>query len=117
MKLYEILVPTVRNDGRPIHTRFHRVWDDKVVQITGGLTVMPATIRGTWIAEGGDAWVDRMIPVRIACEPSQMHEIALMTGRHYDQLCIMYYKISDEVTLVNIGAGEGRPSPTPCCAT
>ena len=39
--LWLILVPTIRNDGRPIRTRFHRVWDGKVRDISGGLTITP----------------------------------------------------------------------------
>lgn len=34
MMFWEILVPTQTNEGKPIRTRFHRVWDDKVEVIT-----------------------------------------------------------------------------------
>jgi hypothetical protein len=43
-ELWEVLVPTETGDGRggkkPIHTRYHKVWDAKVRAITGGLTVL-----------------------------------------------------------------------------
>ena len=38
IKLFQILVPTQKNDGRPIKTRFPSVWDARVRPITGGLT-------------------------------------------------------------------------------
>ena len=39
--LWEILVPTIHSsNGKPIRTRFHKVWDKKVREISGGLTIM-----------------------------------------------------------------------------
>jgi hypothetical protein len=95
-QLWEILVPTVRNDGRPISTRFHRVWDAKVRAISGGLTVLQPT-RGQWVAPCGTLFQERMIPVRIACAREQMAAIADMTARYYEQLAVMYWKVSEEV--------------------
>lgn len=97
-ELWEILVPTVRNDGRPIRTRFHRVWDQKVRAITGGLTVVPP-VRGQWVAPDGRLFAERMIPVRIACTRDQIDAIADMTMTYYDQLAVMAYRVSDEVIL------------------
>lgn len=74
---------------------------------------MPPTIKGEWVSDDKTIFVDRMIPVRIACTPIQMREIALMTGEYYEQLCIMYYMISNSVTLINIGEREGLTSPAP----
>lgn len=99
MELWEILVPTVRNDGRPIKTRFHRVWDEKVRAITGGLTVMPVS-KGQWISPDDELFIERMIPVRIAVEGEhQIMNIIDMTGRYYEQLAVMAYKISDMVII------------------
>ena len=96
--LWEILVPTVRNDGRPIRTRYHRVWDGKVRAITGGLTVL-APARGQWVSPAGELFVERMIPVRIACTESQIGAIADMTAGYYEQLAVMYYRVSDRVVV------------------
>lgn len=95
--LWEILVPTIRNDGRPIRTRFHRIWDAKVREISHGLTIMPVA-KGQWIfAE--KLFHERMIPVRIIATRNEMNAIITMTLKYYEQLAVLAYKISDEVIL------------------
>lgn len=96
--LWEVLVPTVRNDGRPIRTRFHRVWDARVRDIAGGLTVVPP-VRGQWVSPDGELFAERMIPVRIACTEAQAHRIAEMTLEYYDQLAVLMYRVSDLVIM------------------
>lgn len=98
MNLYEILVPTMRNNGKPIRTRFHRLWDAKVRAITGGLTVLTPA-KGQWIAPNGQLFAERMIPVRIMATREQIEQISDMTAKFYEQLAVMYYKISDEVVV------------------
>lgn len=93
--MWEILVPTVRNDERPIRTRFHRVWDRKVRDITGGLTIMPVA-KGVWVSNSGDEYRERMIPVRILATRAEMQDIVAMTKVYYDQLAVLAYKISTE---------------------
>ena len=95
--LWEILVPTVRNDGRPIRTRFHRVWDTKVREISGGLTIMPVA-KGQWTFQGM-IFQERMIPVRILATREQMDKIVDMTISYYDQIAVLAYKISEDVIL------------------
>lgn len=95
--MWEILVPTVRNDGKPIRTRYHRVWDAKVRVISGGLTIMPVA-RGQWLFKE-KLFEERMIPVRIIATRKEIDEIILMTMGYYDQLAILCYKVSDEVIL------------------
>ncbi len=99
--LWEILVPTVRNDGRPIRTRFHKVWDAKVREISGGLTIMPVA-KGQWIYKDETTeklFEERMIPVRIIATEEQMNAIIDMTMDYYDQLAVLAYRISDRVIL------------------
>lgn len=98
MELWEILVPTIRPDGRPIRTRFHRVWDAKVREITGGLTILPVA-KGQWIAPDGELFIERMIPVRIACTRDQIEAIVTMTLSYYDQQAVLAYRVGDEVIL------------------
>jgi hypothetical protein len=95
--LWEIFVPTTRNNGRPIHLRFHRVWDEKVRAITGGLTIMPVAM-GQWEHQD-QLYKERMIPVRIAATRDQMEEIVDLTLDYYDQIKVMAYRLSDEVIL------------------
>lgn len=99
MKLYEILVPTIRNDGRPIKTRFHRVWDARVRELTGGITILPKNTSGEWISPDGTLYREQMIPVRIMTNGGTMWEIARMTAKYYEQEAIMYYVISHEVMI------------------
>lgn len=94
--IWEILVPTETQAGRPIRTRQHRVWDAAVREITGGLTVMPP-VRGQWKAIKGLLVIERMIPVRIACTEEEINQIADMTAGFYDQDAVMFYCISEKV--------------------
>lgn len=98
IEIWEILVPTVRNNGRPFRTRYHRVWDEKVRSITGGLTIIQPT-KGQWISPEGKLFVERMIPVRIACTRKQIETIIDLSLTYYDQDAIFAYKVSDEVII------------------
>lgn len=103
-ELWEILVPTQRQDGTPIHTRFHRVWDSKVCAITGGLTVYyPA--KGQWVSPEGNVVYDRMIPVRIACTEDQIRFIMQLTLDYYGEEAIFAYRVSDTVLTLTKGGG------------
>ena len=101
--LWEILVPTTK-DGKPIRTRYHRVWDEKVRKITGGLTILQPA-KGQWIAPDGELFTERMIPVRIAGSREQILKIMELTLAYYDQQAIFAYKVSDEVLLLR---GESK---------
>ena len=81
-------------------TRYHRVWDEKVRDISGGLTIM-TPVKGEWIAPCGSLFRERMIPVRIIATREQIEEIIDMTMEYYDQLAVLCYKLSDEVILKN----------------
>jgi hypothetical protein len=106
LPLWEILVPTVSNDGVPYRTRFHRVWDAKVRNISGGLTIYKPAF-GQWTSDSGEVYRERMIPVRIACSAEHMAKIADLTAKHYTQLAVMYYRVSQEVHVVNYDPAKG----------
>lgn len=92
-RMWEILVPTVSNEGKPYRTRYHRVWDAKVKKITGGLTIVHP-VKGTWVDPTDEAeYHERMIPVRIMATRGQIAEIAAMTKKYYDQLEVLAYEI------------------------
>jgi hypothetical protein len=97
-ELWEILVPTVHPNGRPIRVRFHRVWDARVRALTGGLTILPVA-KGQWIAPDGELFAERMIPVRIACTRAQMEAIVDLTLEYYQQQAVLAFRISDQVIL------------------
>lgn len=96
--MWEILVPTQRNDGRPIRTRFHRVWDTKVRDITGGLTITPP-VKGVWLSKNGDEFRERMIPVRILATREQMVRIVALTKTYYEQLAVLAYCVSSDIIM------------------
>ena len=97
-EMWEILVPTVHNNGKPIKTRFHRVWDKRVYQITGGLTILTPT-KGKWVCPAGGLFEERMIPVRVACTRKEIDAIIDVTIKYYDQKAVLAYKVSDEVII------------------
>ena len=81
-------------------TRYHRVWDAKVREITGGLTILTPA-KGQWVAPDGVLYAERMIPVRIVATREQIDKIIDFTITYYDQLAVLCYKISDEVIIRN----------------
>jgi hypothetical protein len=93
-KLWEILVPCQWNDGTPIRTRHHKAWDEKVRRISGGLTVLKPGF-GTWTNEN-TVYRERVIPVRIMCNDTDMDQIIDITLLHYEQLAVMVYVISEQ---------------------
>lgn len=98
--LYEILVPTVRPDkpDKYFKTRYHKIWDSKVRAITKGLTILKP-VKGEWVSPAGELFAERMIPVRICCTEEEISLIADLTAKHYSQIAIFYYKISDSVVI------------------
>jgi len=95
--MWEILVPTTHQNGRPIKTRFHQVWDSRVREISGGLTIMGA-VKGQWLYHD-KLFEEKVIPCRIIATRKQIVDIIDMTMIYYDQLAVLAYKISDEVIL------------------
>lgn len=93
--LWEILVPTVRRvGGKPYTARYHRVWDARVRELAGGLTIMrPA--KGVWTSSTGKVVAERMIPVRIACDEGTIRLVMDLTMEYYDQEAVMAYRVSD----------------------
>jgi len=89
-KLWEILVPGGYGFNH------HAIWDSKVMDIAGGLTVL-RPLKGRWVSPDGEVFKEPMIPVRIMCTDKQIVKIADMTMEHYGQQSVMVYKLSDEV--------------------
>jgi hypothetical protein len=99
--MWEILVPTERRlePGKFYTTRYHRVWDKKVRDITGGLTIV-SPARGQWTnSTTGELFMERMIPVRIIATREEIEKVVDITLKYYDQLAVLCYKISNEVIL------------------
>ena len=125
VSMWEILVPTEKRIKTPMPTaedgwgddvegaledwkrrnsyttRYHRVWDEKVRAITGGLTILQPA-KGQWVSPQGELYQERMIPVRIAATRAQIDGIIDMTMAYYDQLAVLCYKVSDEVIIRHV---------------
>lgn len=100
-ELWRILVPTEYQDTKkPVRKRHHRVWDRFVRNLSGGLTILyPA--KGQWLEpKSGELIEERMIPVEIVCSEVQIRKIMDFTIKHYRQLAVLAYRISDKVILL-----------------
>lgn len=97
--LWQIMVPCNYNDGRPVKTRHHKEWDRQVRKITNGMTILPPS-KGQWIDESdGKLYVDRMIPVNLIATEEDMETVAKITMHHYDQLAVMFFKLSEHAII------------------
>ncbi len=99
MKLWEILIPCTKNNGKLVKTKQHKEWNRRTRRITGGgLTILPST-KGQWVSPSGEMFDERMLPVRIIATYSQMETVADMTARFYAQEAVMFYELSNDVTI------------------
>ena len=96
LALWEILVPSFYPNGAKIEVAYHRIWDNKVRKIAGGLTIFQPT-RGQWLSLDKHLFAEKMIPVRVGCTKSQIQKIADFTADHYKQKAVMYYLVSDKI--------------------
>lgn len=97
-KIWEILVPRYSNKGKEYSVKFHRVWDEKVRKIAGGITIF-RTAKGQWINYKGNLFNEEMIPVRVYCTESEINQIIDITLEYYKQEAVFAYKISTKVKL------------------
>tara|TARA_Y100000310_G_C20579166_1_gene762082 strand:- start:173 stop:535 length:363 start_codon:yes stop_codon:yes gene_type:complete len=106
--LWEILVPTViirhvaeghgETEAWPVTTRYHRVWDNNVLELTGseGLTRPPAAA-GQWENPNGKLFKEKMLPVRFMATEDAALEVMKLTKKYYNQEKVMCYVISKTV--------------------
>jgi hypothetical protein len=100
MELWEILVPCNDNDGKEFTVDYHRGWDEHVLQLAGGLTILKTT-KGQWESPDGRLFAEPMIPVRIQCSGEIIRHIATFTLTYYDQEAVIAYLVSVEVLFVH----------------
>lgn len=105
--MWEVLVPTVSNSGRPFTVRHHRQWDAHVKAIAGGMTLVQP-VRGSWVEpDSGEEFTERVIPVRIMCTREQIVAICKETARFYDQLAVLATLVANETVLVTNPTATG----------
>ncbi len=97
-KLWEILVPNYAKNGKKYSLDHHHQWDEKVKQISGGLTILKSA-KGIWVNRKGKSFREEMIPVRIYCSEDYIEKIIALTLRYYDQEAIMAYEVSSNVKI------------------
>jgi hypothetical protein len=98
--LWEILVPYyVNGTNDVIDISNHKIWDEYVKGISKGLTVCRSA-KGIWInPTDNEEFEERMIPVRLICTRPQIIEIIDFTKKHYGQIAVMAYKISEDIII------------------
>jgi hypothetical protein len=99
-EIWEILVPYSRSNGETIPISEHRRWDEKVRQISGGLTIM-GLARGQWLSPAGKLFIEKMIPVRIICTEAEIIQVEDLTMDFYEQEAVLSYRISEKVRLTH----------------
>jgi hypothetical protein len=95
-KLWELLVPRYSNEGIEYLVEHHKEWDEKVRQLSGGITILK-TAKGNWLSPEGRLFVEEMIPVRICCDEENIEKIIDQTLRHYNQKAVFAYELSSNV--------------------
>ena len=98
--LWEIYVPRQFNTGRPVRTRYHRLWDAKVMEISGGLSII-TPIKGRWRSPDNVVYQEGMIPVQIVATEAEMRDIARITVEHYEQESVMCTLVSPHAFFVD----------------
>lgn len=98
-QLYEIMRPVKTNAGRVFPRSVHATWEKYVLDLCGGLTVMPQA-RGAWRDDGGRVYREPMRPVRMATTAKHARQIANYTKKVYNQKAVMCYALADRVTFV-----------------
>jgi hypothetical protein len=98
MPLYQILVPSRNKDDAEILPSYHQVWDEKVREIAGGLTIL-SDAKGKWTSPDGKAVFEKMIPVLISCTPDQIEVIIDFTLEYYEQQAVFAFKMTDDVLI------------------
>lgn len=68
-------------------------------------------VKGQWLCRD-ELHAERMIPVRIACSEAQMDKIGKFTIKYYDQLAVMYYKLSEDVRILHRKESDGSLQPS-----
>lgn len=102
LKLWEILIPKTDYSQFPFEDfsiNHHNDWDNKVLAISGGLTIQREAI-GLWVRGENNCIREKVIPVKIACADKDIRQIANFTKHHYKQDVVLYYELSNNVHFI-----------------
>jgi hypothetical protein len=101
-ELWTVLVPATYPDGQEIDVFTHRLWDERVRTLVGGLTIMKP-VKGEWVSLDGDIFREQMIPVLVACTEDQLDQVIGLVAEFYQQQAVMAYRTSDKCKIVHFG--------------
>lgn len=100
LPLWEILIPTANNDGSIFNRIVHEAWEDFAVKLTGGLSQL-TPIKGVW-TDKGKTYREEMLPYRVRCDEETIERLVRFAGRHYEQLAMMFYAVSNDCRIVEV---------------
>jgi len=72
----------------------------KTMTISNGITILTPE-KGKWVSQENKLFSERMIPVRIGCDESEIEGIIDMTMDYYEQEAVMAYVLSENVIIKN----------------
>lgn len=103
MRLYEIILPRLNNEGAPMDSA-HQAFARKLCVLYGGFTRAP--VQGTWLDDTGKAYQDESFAYRIATDRALGHAILAAQRLWPDQLAIFWASLG-EAHIYETPAGRG----------
>lgn len=91
--MYLVFVPVAGNNGVEFPVTFHEKWDAEVCKTTGGMTIFRSAV-GKWVNDGSTQ-VEKMIPVMIGCDDTEIRGIIEFTKSFYRQIAIAYVRMGN----------------------
>ena len=97
MQLWQILIPTMDNEGTPFTPKDYDDFANLVIKEIGvtGLTMLP---RGTgyWVGSSKQVQQEPMIPILIGCELyCEVYLTTKLVAEQFKQKAVAYWKVSD----------------------
>jgi len=85
---------------RHFSTKYHRMWDQQVMALTGGMTIFLPS-KGRWVSPEGVLYHEDMIPVILSCTAEKMVEVCNLTAKHYGQIAVPKWKLGDDAVIIS----------------
>jgi hypothetical protein len=96
MQLWQILIPTMDNEGHVFLSKDYDDFANKIIKELGisGLTILP---RGTgyWVGSGKQVQQEPMIPILIGCMEHEIQIATKLVAEQFKQNAVAYWKVSD----------------------
>jgi hypothetical protein len=76
------------------------VWDKRVKEVSGGMTIHMPSI-GKWVSPEGKVFEERMIPVNFIATEAQARDIVRHTIEYYEQEAVLCIKLAEDFILMH----------------